>query len=103
MRSMRCLREKRLIRQKLGSSGVEYTTVVECGCLMRKLLYSLSITALLVSICNSGTYDDAGRGNSERFLYVACPGIQDILKWGGHGVLVFDIDHEHRFVKRIDL
>src|SRR6185312_5507706 len=36
-----------------------------------------------------------------RFLYVATPGIRDYLEYGGHGVLVFDIDHGHKFVKRI--
>jgi DNA-binding beta-propeller fold protein YncE len=29
------------------------------------------------------------------------PGIRDYLGYGGHGVLVFDIDNDHRFVKRI--
>lgn len=37
----------------------------------------------------------------QHFLYVAEPGIRDYLEFGGHGVLVFDIDHGHRFVKRI--
>ena len=37
----------------------------------------------------------------QRFLYVATPGIRDYLEYGGHGVLVFDIDHGHRFVKRV--
>lgn len=37
----------------------------------------------------------------QRYLYVAVPGIRDYLGFGGHGVLVFDIDHNHRFVKRI--
>lgn len=41
--------------------------------------------------------------SQQRLLYVASPGVHDILEWGGHGVLVFDIDHEHRFVKRIPL
>lgn len=36
-----------------------------------------------------------------RFLYVATPGIRNYLEYGGHGVLVFDIDHGHRFVRRI--
>ncbi len=36
-----------------------------------------------------------------RYLYVACPGIRNYLEFGGHGLLVFDIDHDHRFVKRI--
>ena len=40
---------------------------------------------------------------SERrhFLYVATPGIRDYLEYGGHGVLVFDVDAGHKFVKRI--
>jgi hypothetical protein len=37
----------------------------------------------------------------KRYLYVAVPGIRDYLGYGGHGLLVFDIDHDHRFVKRI--
>ncbi len=36
-----------------------------------------------------------------RLLYVAVPGIRDYLEHGGHGLLVFDIDNAHRFVKRI--
>jgi hypothetical protein len=39
----------------------------------------------------------------ERFLYVATPGIRDDLTLGGHGVLVFDINNQHKFVKRIRL
>ena len=36
-----------------------------------------------------------------RLLYVAEPGIRNYLEYGGHGLLVFDIDHGHRFLKRI--
>ncbi len=39
----------------------------------------------------------------ERRLYVAEPGIRDYLEYGGHGVLVHDIDHGHRFLKRIPI
>ncbi|HEY6975656.1 MAG TPA: hypothetical protein VH396_05165, partial [Chitinophagaceae bacterium] len=38
----------------------------------------------------------------KRYLYVAVPGIRDYLGYGGHGILVFDIDNNHRFVKRIE-
>jgi DNA-binding beta-propeller fold protein YncE len=38
---------------------------------------------------------------SGRYLYVAVPGIRDYLGYGGHGILVFDMDNNHRFVKRI--
>ncbi|MEE8147413.1 MAG: hypothetical protein V3T24_07420, partial [Longimicrobiales bacterium] len=39
----------------------------------------------------------------QRLLYVASPGIRDYLEYGGHGILVFDIDDDHRFVRRISL
>jgi len=38
---------------------------------------------------------------SGRYLFVAVPGIRDYMGYGGHGLLVFDMDHGHRFVKRI--
>src|SRR6266576_2830546 len=38
----------------------------------------------------------------KHYLYVATPGIRDYLGYGGHGILVFDIDNNHRFVKRIN-
>jgi hypothetical protein len=41
------------------------------------------------------------RTPDKRYLYVAVPGIRDYLEFGGHGLLVFDIDNNHKFVKRI--
>lgn len=38
-----------------------------------------------------------------RLLYVAEPGIRNYVEFGGHGILVFDIDDGHKFVKRIPL
>ncbi len=29
------------------------------------------------------------------------PGVRDLLEYGGHGILVFDIDDGHKFVRRI--
>ena len=37
-----------------------------------------------------------------RLLYVVAPGIRNYLEYGGAGILVFDIDHDHRFIKRIE-
>ena len=37
----------------------------------------------------------------KHYLYVAVPGIRDYLGYGGHGILVFDMDNNHRFVRRI--
>lgn len=36
-----------------------------------------------------------------RYLYVAVPGIRNYLEYGGHGVLVYDIDAGHKLVRRI--
>lgn len=43
------------------------------------------------------------RSGATRLLYVASPGVRNYTQWGGHGVLVFDIDDGHGFVKRISL
>src|SRR5262249_28482756 len=42
-----------------------------------------------------------GKAAEKRLLYVASPGIRNYLEYGGHGILVYDIDDGHRFVKRI--
>ncbi len=54
----------------------------------------LSLAAVLPSIA-------AQKLPERKMLYVAVPGIRDYLEYGGHGILVFDIDNGHRFVKRI--
>ena len=41
------------------------------------------------------------KAGERRLLYVATPGIRNYLEFGGHGLLVFDIDDGHKFVKRI--
>jgi DNA-binding beta-propeller fold protein YncE len=41
-----------------------------------------------------------GREYARRLLYVAAPGIRDYLEYGGHGILIFDINKEHKFVRR---
>jgi DNA-binding beta-propeller fold protein YncE len=41
-------------------------------------------------------------GTVKHYLYVAVPGIRDYLGYGGHGLLVFDMDHNHQFIKRIE-
>lgn len=70
---------------------------------MRKIYYALIFLLLMFAeagiaqaIRKAGTAKAAGR-----YLYVATPGIRDYLGYGGHGLLVFDMDNQHRFVKRI--
>jgi DNA-binding beta-propeller fold protein YncE len=70
-------------------------------------LSSLLITATIIftsarvpSMHNSPAAIDPP-GVAKRYLYVAVPGIRDYLGYGGHGILVFDINNQHHFVKRI--
>src|SRR6476620_4800427 len=37
----------------------------------------------------------------QHLLYVASPGTRNYQEYGGVGVLVFDIDHGYKFVRRI--
>lgn len=39
--------------------------------------------------------------SATRLLFVATPGIRNYLEYGGHGLLVYDIDQGHQFIKRI--
>lgn len=56
----------------------------------------LALVALLTLATN--THAQTGE---RHYLYVVAPGIRNYLEFGGAGVLVFDIDNGHRFVKRI--
>lgn len=51
----------------------------------------------------AGEEPDAAASKEDNYLMVACPGVRNYLEYGGHGLLVFDIDDGHRFVKRIPL
>lgn len=63
---------------------------------------SILITAPAgISILHNSSKADRPANSVKRYLYVAVPGIRDYLGYGGHGILVFDIDNHHRFVKRI--
>ncbi len=60
---------------------------------------AVACVALLVFTSTSGPA--RGADTIKRRLYVAEPGIRNYLEYGGHGLLVFDIDHGHRLLKRI--
>ena len=55
----------------------------------------------VLTILCFGFFATAAIGAEERFLYVAVPGIRAELQYGGHGILVFNMDHGHRFIRRI--
>jgi DNA-binding beta-propeller fold protein YncE len=69
----------------------------------------MPIRSLLFLVCaltvGAVSQDDSGRLSAaaaeRRFLYVAEPGIRNYVEHGGVGVLVFDVDNGHRFVRRI--
>jgi DNA-binding beta-propeller fold protein YncE len=71
--------------------------------------YAFLIWAALLTLLLSAkplTPGDVPESNTvrkvtKRYLYVATPGIRNYLEYGGHGLLVYDIDNQHRLVKRI--
>jgi DNA-binding beta-propeller fold protein YncE len=64
---------------------------------------ALLLATFLVLSGMSGGVRAVEPGAGERhFLYVAAPGIRNYLEFGGAGILVFDMDHDHAFVKRIE-
>ena len=67
----------------------------------KTLFFMLSWLLLLVSFGTPGRSEEP-KSNARRFLYVAAPGIRDDLQFGGAGILVFDMDQEFAFVKRIE-
>ena len=60
-----------------------------------------TVAVVLILLRGAAGADLCSSPNPQRRLYVAEPGIRNYLEYGGHGLLVFDIDHGHRFVKRI--
>ncbi len=60
-------------------------------------------TAALATLCAEplARAATAAKPADGRFLYSAVPGIRNYVERGGHGVLVFDIDRGHQFVRRI--
>ncbi|MEX2027259.1 MAG: hypothetical protein WEH44_08155, partial [Pirellulaceae bacterium] len=65
-------------------------------------LRSLFRPALLALACLLPNPAAAQEPLHGRYLYVVTPGIRNYLEFGGAGILVFDIDHGHKFVKRIE-
>jgi hypothetical protein len=59
------------------------------------------MTSLLVFVCLTPPAP-AADPVERHFLYVAAPGIRNDLEVGGAGILVFDMDNGHKFVKRIE-
>ncbi len=68
---------------------------------MQNLRLLIATALLSLSMAVSAAEPITTQPTTQRLLYVVCPGIRDYQEFGGSGILVFDIDREHQFVKRI--
>ena len=59
----------------------------------------LSILLLLLSLPTLAQPTPAP--GDHRYLYVATPGVRNYLNYGGHGLLVYDVDDNFKLLKRI--
>jgi YVTN family beta-propeller protein len=59
---------------------------------------SLRSTCLLLACLAAALPANAAE---QHLLYAASPGIRNYVDYGGVGIVVFDIDHDYRFVRRI--
>lgn len=65
----------------------------------RRFLYAgVGLTALAIA---AGHLKAAASSDEQHHLYVAAPGIRNYVEYGGIGILVYDMDQGHRFVRRI--
>src|SRR5438132_3307860 len=69
---------------------------------VRASFFASHFPLLLFAVAPAFWSSAGGAEEGERkLLYVATPGIRDYLEYGGHGLLVFDINKGHKFVQRI--
>jgi hypothetical protein len=66
------------------------------------VLGALALVAAIFAVAPPTTRAEKGPTGERHFLYVAAPGIRDYLEFGGAGILVFDMDNGHAFVRRIE-
>src|ERR1043166_7665974 len=67
-----------------------------------RLLISGCLCSLSLHLtCPPVFFAAESRAAERRLLYVAEPGIRNYLEYGGHGVLVYDIDQGHKLLRRI--
>jgi DNA-binding beta-propeller fold protein YncE len=59
------------------------------------------LVALVALACAGGGVSEGRQDREKRLLYVASPGIRNLLEWGGAGILVYDIDQGHQLLRRI--
>src|SRR6476660_9692413 len=67
----------------------------------RAMFAAILLATFTLALAGAPAAPEQKTSGDSRLLYVAVPGIRNYLEYGGHGVLVFDIDAGHKFVRRI--
>lgn len=64
------------------------------------VVFILLTTAWMeISLSQPGRSSSVAR--SGKYLYVAVPGVRNYLEYGGHGILVYDMEDSHKLIRRI--
>src|SRR5690242_4248995 len=76
---------------------------LDSGHTMSKNRFGIGLLSIVILTLLSVSVQPGAGAKSKvaRLLYVASPGIRNYIEYGGVGVLVYDIDAGHRWVKRI--
>jgi len=69
--------------------------------LRKQVVWALCLLAPVVLFVLLVLRASSAAQTEKHLLYVASPGIRNDLEYGGAGILVYDIDAGHKFVKRI--
>ena len=65
--------------------------------MIRRLLF-VAIAVVAVALSTASAEPPNG---DRHFLYVAEPGVRNYVEYGGIGVIVYDMDNGHKFIRRI--
>ena len=65
------------------------------------LFFTIGLSCLTINLFDRGSSLLAQSPPIHHYLYVATPGVRNYLQYGGHGLLVFDMDNNFKFIKRI--
>src|SRR5215469_15330587 len=77
-------------------------TEVSRGTTMKFLNSVAALIAIALAVSITPRLPAApGTAGEQHYLYVASPGTRNYVQYGGVGILVFDIDHGYKFVRRI--
>ena len=70
---------------------------------IRQPILLSALLVLLSTVSPAFPADAPAPADIRHLLYVCVPGVRGDTQYGGVGIVVFDIDHDHRFVRRIPL